>query len=114
MFSKCANPKCLTGFDYHLGGKFYRFHQSEQAPRLERNTHAVVHFWLCPRCAQTYTLDFDGIHCLLIRSMGIEESEVGISANASLSRPEHWAIAENETVDAHTTMRRGREKGVAS
>lgn len=80
MFSKCANPNCSTGFDYHLGGKFYRFHQNEQGPGVERNTHAVVHFWLCPRCAQTYTLDYDGLHCLLIRSMGLGDFETTIPA----------------------------------
>lgn len=70
MFTKCANPQCPTRFDYHLGGKFYRFSQGIDAPKAEHNTHSVVHFWLCPQCAELYALDYDGMHCVLMQSIG--------------------------------------------
>jgi len=65
MITECANPECKTRFEYHLGGKFYRFHQKEIAPGNQPNVHSVVHFWLCPNCANDYTLGYDGTHCLM-------------------------------------------------
>lgn len=112
MFAKCANPKCSTGFDYHLGGKFYRFHQNEQAPRVERNTHAVVHFWLCPRCAQTHTLDYDGVHCLVIRSVGLEDFEVSIPATV-MPGGQRWNPDAGKKLPAAESGRSGG-KGAAS
>jgi len=70
VFTKCANPLCSTPFEYHLGGSFYRFSQGTNAPRPERNTHSVVHFWLCPQCSEFYALNYDGTNCLLIQSIG--------------------------------------------
>jgi hypothetical protein len=75
MFSKCANPRCSTAFEYHLGGRFYRFHQRESAPARERNTHSVVHFWLCPRCAEAFSLNYDGFQSVLIRLPRCESPE---------------------------------------
>jgi hypothetical protein len=68
MFWRCANPECSIGFDYHLGGKYFRFHQSPKVLNTERNTHEVVHFWLCGICVEKYTLDYDGSRCLLVEN----------------------------------------------
>lgn len=104
MFSKCANPGCLVPFEYHLGGRFYRFHQDKLSSKPQRNTHAVIHFWLCPRCADVYALDYDGTHCLLTHSVGYQ---------VQLHRSQSDA-AEND-VSQHEDERRlvgaGPEKG---
>jgi hypothetical protein len=57
MFSECANPDCRTQFDYHQG-RFYRFQKLRLDDGSPDNTHGVVHFWLCGRCAETYSLDY--------------------------------------------------------
>lgn len=87
MFTKCANPQCPTCFEYHLGGRFYRFHQGE-AVRTERNTHSVVHFWLCPECAELYALHYDGLHCLLVQSTGYCTGSLDTSTGQRDSAPE--------------------------
>ncbi len=69
MFSKCANPECSVSFEYRLGGKFFRFHQNAKAPGTQRNTHEVVHFWLCGSCADKFALDYDGNRCFLVESL---------------------------------------------
>jgi len=108
MLSRCANPKCATPFEYHLGGKFYRFHQGGRAPHSERNTHEVVHFWLCPCCAEIYALDYDGTHCLLIPLVG--------TTNQGGSSEAHRKGDEEQTGDGSedTPLNRaiaGRKKG---
>jgi hypothetical protein len=67
MFSKCANPDCSTAFNYH--GEFFRFHNDHMGERLGARSHSVQHFWLCDRCRETYTLQYEerkGV--LIIRS----------------------------------------------
>jgi hypothetical protein len=57
MLSECANPDCRKEFDCHQG-RFFRFHAVHDENGQPRNTHGVVHFWLCGRCSQTYSLDY--------------------------------------------------------
>jgi hypothetical protein len=57
MFSECANPNCRAAFDYRQG-RFYRFHKPHLDDAQLENTHRVVHFWLCGRCAESYSLDY--------------------------------------------------------
>ena len=105
MFTKCANPQCPTRFEYHLGGTFYRFHQGKRASERERNTHSVIHFWLCPQCAEAYALDYDGVHCLLIQSISYRAEAYGTPKGArrkSALRPE-----EEEPHLAHAGPTRG-------
>ena len=64
MFATCANPLCLEPFDYHHGGKFFRFHPNRHRaessiPFEGPNTHDVEHFWLCAHCAEFLTLVYD-------------------------------------------------------
>jgi len=87
MFTKCANPQCNTRFEYRLGGRFYRFHQGERARRFEPNTHSVVHFWLCPECAEFYALDYDGIHCVLVQSTAYCTGSRDLAAGSRNSEP---------------------------
>lgn len=56
MFDTCANGRCKAPFDYRQGHLF-RF--SHRVKNVEHGTgHAVVHFWLCAKCAKTYTLQY--------------------------------------------------------
>lgn len=66
MFSKCANPECSTSFDYRQG-QFFRFHRGYTDCEPPPNTHSVQHFWLCGRCSQNYTLEYQSERCVLIR-----------------------------------------------
>jgi len=109
MFSRCANSKCARPFDYHIGGKFYRFRQDVRAPECERNTHEVVHFWLCPHCAEIYALDFDGTHCLLIQPAG-HAGTTGEVLERRTEDDEGWRGAGNEGVPLDGVIAR-REKG---
>ncbi len=68
MISKCANPACSRTFHSLRRGLLFQFdvrHPREpcrdipHAIRSKKPCHATVYFWLCERCAQTYTLHFD-------------------------------------------------------
>ena len=60
MITQCANSTCRTCFDYHVGGKFFRFHLTEidvsVFPDATHNLHNVVYYWLCPICSKMFTL----------------------------------------------------------
>ena len=63
--AKCANPACLITFDWHRGGKFFRFRgqqneaRSDDVNRVSASAHGVRHFWLCERCSHLFTLSYD-------------------------------------------------------
>jgi hypothetical protein len=65
MFSKCANPECPTQFDYHQG-QFFRFHNDHMEDGRDAKSHSVQHFWLCERCRETYTLQYEERRGVLI------------------------------------------------
>lgn len=67
MFSKCANPECPTQFDCHQV-QFFRFHNGhmEEGRDVESRRHSVQHFWLCERCRQTHTLQYEERRGVLI------------------------------------------------
>jgi hypothetical protein len=57
MISHCANPDCVAPFEGG-GGRFFRFPRDRsKRGGAWANSHAVEHFWLCPRCAGVYTLE---------------------------------------------------------
>jgi hypothetical protein len=56
LFDKCANGRCAEAFDYRKG-RLFRFQYKLR--NVEAGTgHAVVHFWLCPKCSKVYTLEY--------------------------------------------------------
>ena len=55
MISRCANPACLAEF-HHREGRLFRF--PKRAKGHCANTHSVQHFWLCGRCAKSYSLEY--------------------------------------------------------
>jgi hypothetical protein len=113
MFWRCANPQCSVGFDYHLGGKYFRFHQSPKVRNAERNTHEVVHFWLCGSCAEKYTLDYDGSRCFVadISLPPIRRKE-GIVIWYEKSEPGESTQVEPEMAAVGGEIQPGGRKGV--
>jgi hypothetical protein len=66
LHPKCSNPACATAFRWLEGGKFFRFRLQPEASQ-SKDTAApplleslrVGHYWLCERCSQVFTLEFD-------------------------------------------------------
>jgi hypothetical protein len=79
MIAKCANPVCRVGFDHHIGGKFFRFHLAEvkvpEIPGATQNTHHVIHHWLCPLCAKTFSLTHVESGKVVLRLVELEFSD---------------------------------------
>jgi len=76
MLSTCANPECSMEFDYREG-KLFRFHKNHAPGEPRPNTHCVQHFWLCGRCAATYTLDYCETTGVLLRTKTEHASHSG-------------------------------------
>src|SRR5579864_7655173 len=62
---KCANPSCAASFDWVGGGKLFRFPRKSHEPDfpVEQGAKAnaskpIGHFWLCERCSNVYTLQY--------------------------------------------------------
>jgi hypothetical protein len=63
---KCANPNCAAGFEWLAGGKLFRFAREPREPALADGrytgaggSHPIGHFWLCERCSNVYTLNYE-------------------------------------------------------
>ncbi len=68
MVSKCANPACSTPFHYMRDGRLFRMESAaSQAPagsesldfRERKPPRHVEHYWLCGKCAASFTLIVD-------------------------------------------------------
>lgn len=77
--SKCANPACLTSFEWQLHGKFYRFYRDpvpengySSSPNPTSGQRDVEHFWLCERCSLDFTLAYEQDHGIVLRLRGFE------------------------------------------
>jgi hypothetical protein len=79
MFSVCANPECQAPFDYQHG-RLFRFHKDATPDENPPNTHCVQHFWLCCRCLNIYTLEYQSKRDVVRRNF------LGISANLETIR----------------------------
>jgi len=57
---KCANPSCAAAFEWLAGGRLFRFprESGELAPSAS-GSHPIGHFWLCERCSNVYTLQYE-------------------------------------------------------
>jgi hypothetical protein len=63
---KCANPHCAASFEWLAGGKLFRFPrdsrelvQAAGEAGSGKDSHASGHYWLCERCSNVYTLQFE-------------------------------------------------------
>ena len=57
MYLKCAHPDCHSDFDYGQG-RLYRFQQTPQQSHQPSHWHAVKHYWLCTRCCENFTIEY--------------------------------------------------------
>ena len=57
MYLKCAHPDCSSDFDY-TQGRLFRFQQTPQQEKQPSHWHAVKHYWLCARCCENYTIEY--------------------------------------------------------
>lgn len=69
MYLKCAHPDCSSDFDY-AQGRLYRFQQTPQQEKQPSHWHAVKHYWLCGRCCENYTIEYQkGVGVLLMERL---------------------------------------------
>jgi hypothetical protein len=66
---KCAHPECNSDFDYGQG-RLYRFQQTPQQEKQPSHWHAVKHYWLCSRCCENFTIEYQkGLGVLLMERL---------------------------------------------
>jgi hypothetical protein len=69
MYLKCAHPDCSSDFDYGQG-RLFRFQQTPQQEKQASHWHAVKHYWLCTRCCENYTIEYQkGVGVLLMERL---------------------------------------------
>jgi hypothetical protein len=62
----CVNPECAAQFNFRQGRifRFYRYHSMGNAPSM--NQYSLKHYWLCKKCTEVYTLEYQEGMGLLI------------------------------------------------
>jgi hypothetical protein len=69
MYLKCAHPDCASDFDYGQG-RLFRFQQTPGQEKQPSHWHAVKHYWLCARCCENYTIEYQkGVGVLLMERL---------------------------------------------
>jgi len=69
MYLRCAHPDCSSDFDYGQG-RLFRFQQTPQQEKQPSHWHAVKHYWLCTRCCENYTIEYQqGVGVLLMERL---------------------------------------------
>ena len=63
---ECVNPECAAQFNFRQGRlfRFYRSHSMGNAS--SKNQYSLKHFWLCKKCTEIYTLEYQEGMGLLI------------------------------------------------
>ena len=69
MYLKCAHPDCTSDFDYGQG-RLFRFQQTPLQEKQPTHWHAVKHYWLCSRCCENFTIEYQkGAGLLLMEKL---------------------------------------------
>jgi hypothetical protein len=69
MYLKCAHPECSSDFDYGQG-RLFRFQKIPQQEKQPTHWHAVKHYWLCSRCCESFTIEYEkGLGVLLLQRL---------------------------------------------
>jgi hypothetical protein len=98
MYLKCAHPECSADFDYGQG-RLFRFHQTPQQVQQPSHWHSVIHFWLCTRCCEVYTIEYQkGLGVLLMQRL---EKLAG-------GQPSHYILREEKFTTTRRTRRHAR------
>ena len=98
MYLKCAHPECSSDFDYGQG-RFFRFQQVPRQDPPPANSHAVKHFWLCTRCCETFTIDYQKSVGIILRQR-FETFTRGL--------PSHFVLQDESGEDRRMKRRLGR------
>jgi hypothetical protein len=74
MDLKCANPICNS--EYENGrGRLLRVQQTPSSEKQPAHWHGVKHYWLCARCSEKYTIEFQKGTGVLLTEKLVEGSE---------------------------------------
>jgi hypothetical protein len=57
MDLKCANPICTSAYEYGHG-RLLRIPQTLSSEKQPAHWHGVKHYWLCARCSEKFTIEF--------------------------------------------------------
>jgi len=69
MYLKCAHPDCFSDFDY-AQGRLFRIKPTPPQTQQPSHWHAVKHYWLCTRCCENYTIEYQkGVGVLLMEKL---------------------------------------------
>jgi len=98
MYLKCAHPECSADFDYGQG-RFFRFQQFPRRDPPPTNSHSVKHFWLCTRCCETFTIDYQKGVGIILR----QRFEA-----FTIAQPSHFVLQDESGADRRLTRRHGR------
>jgi hypothetical protein len=98
MYLKCAHPECSADFDYGQG-RFFRFRRVPRQDPSPANSHSVKHFWLCTRCCETFTIDYQKGVGIILR----QRFEAFTTA-----QPSHFVLQDESGADRRLTRRLGR------
>jgi hypothetical protein len=100
MYLKCAHPECPADFDFGQG-RFFRFQQIPRHDPPPANSHCVKHFWLCTRCCETFTIDYQkGVGVLLRQRLETFTS----------GQPSHFVLQDENGADRRLARRLGRTR----
>jgi hypothetical protein len=88
MYLECANPNCNCEYDYGHG-RLYRFHQPASRENKPANSHGVKHYWVCARCGQKYTVEYQkGMGVLLMERLE-ELDDAPVRPSYCILQPEY-------------------------
>ena len=85
MLARCVNENCNRPLHSFSEGRLFQFEvvsislaasDENSAPFDEKPQRETVHFWLCGRCASSYTLVLEPARGLKLVSVGEVGSEV--------------------------------------
>ena len=104
MFLKCAHPECCSDFDY-AQGRLFRLRQTASDEKQPSHWHGVKHYWLCPRCCESFTIEYQkGLGVLLMEKL-----------EATGSQPTYFVLQPDATPKPKLARRmvrsRARRKG---
>jgi hypothetical protein len=89
MSARCVNESCRRPLHSFSEGRLFRFEivsislaasDENSAPFDEKPQLETVHFWLCGRCAETFTLVLEPARGLKLVPVEVEEVEESSSA----------------------------------
>jgi len=91
MLARCVNENCNRSLHSFLEGRLFQFEvvsislaasDESSAPFDEKPQRETVHFWLCSRCAATYTLVLEparGLKLMSVDQAGALATERAVS-----------------------------------